>query len=164
MDHKLRTRLSQITGHPVPCFSHRECDDLAAWASDYASWYEQFRLEEVSKQIEELKKETKGFYFPTYNPDPRLPQLPGVPFGSLYGICYIYDDARDDRVLIAIDKLKRNIYIVAVSIHDGVVDVYSRVPFTMEYMRIGNETWSVHVRYPVDGQWVVATAHSVSRF
>lgn len=78
-----------------------------------------------------------------YRGGKKLPPFPkGEPAGALYGIGYIYDEDKDDRVLIAIDRLPVKIGVVAVHEHEGQLTVYSLDPVpTYDVELPGGDIW-----------------------
>lgn len=100
-------------------------------------------------QIDELKKHV-GKYFEK----PALPKLPQTPDGALYGIGFIFDEDKDERVLVAIDKLRDWSRVVAVSETHGNLSVYTRLPLKLDYLTVCDDTWSVLELVPHNGMWV----------
>src|ERR1019366_7016059 len=88
-------------------------DDLAEWANEFLYAFEsddddaQDRWEVVRHRQDQEVGRLKPQVCP-YLHDPALPALPDEPDGALHGIGFIYDEDRDDRVLVAIDQLKDN--------------------------------------------------------
>jgi hypothetical protein len=83
-----------------------------------------------------------------------LPRLPKTPNGSLHGIGFIYDEDKDDRVLVAIDQLKNNPDIVALAEHEGSVDIYTRIPTGLTNLDVCSDVWCVTEYVPYQAQWV----------
>jgi hypothetical protein len=90
-------------------------DDLAEWADWFSYWFEADDDEDKDEDVGRWRKEAErlaqqvGRLKPLVGPywhDPDLPALPDPPDGELHGIGFIYDEDRDDRVLVAIDTLK----------------------------------------------------------
>jgi hypothetical protein len=111
---------------PEPCSE----DDPVAWASEVLASYDddddtwRERAQEYARQERKQIAALKPLVGP-YEHDPALPPLPD---GQLHGIGFIYDGDRDDRVLVAIDKLKEHPGLVALAEHEGVLRIYARLP------------------------------------
>jgi hypothetical protein len=130
---------------------------LAEWANEFLYWFEteedEGRWREAgARQVQQLKP-----LVGPYRPDPGLPALPDRPDGQLHGIGFIYDEDRDDRVLVAIDKLRANPGLVAVAEHEGCLRVYSRLPLGLNSMVVGGDQWAVAEFVPHLGRWVEVT-------
>ncbi len=106
-----------------------------------------------------------------YRYDSKVPPLPKPrwkkhwedfkPDGQLYGIGFIYDDDKDDRVLIAIDKVKHNSDIVALAEHKGELSIYTQMPTYIKGMCIGDDDvdelsdeWNIEEFVPYKGEWI----------
>src|SRR5271154_6035821 len=100
-------------------------DALTDWAinwlnrNDDDSW---LRFEEEDRQKQLQLAILKPQVVP-YKHNPNLPALPDQPDGQLHGIGFIYDEDRDDRVLVAIDQLKSRTGIVALAEHEGGLEI-----------------------------------------
>ena len=86
-----------------------------------------------------------------YRHDNKNPKLPKEPSSSLFGIGFIYDD---DRVLVAIDKIKDLKGIIAVSEHKGMMDIYSNCSHELESIELCGDVWSVNEFVFKNGEWV----------
>ena len=107
---------------------------------------------EENNRIEELRSLVKEYIH-----DNKNPELPKEPSGSLFGIGFIYDEDRDDRVLIAIDKIKYMKGIVAVGESKGVINIYGNLSYKLESIELCGDTWSVNEVLFKDGEWVVGS-------
>lgn len=104
-----------------------------------------FEMEE--KEINKLKP-----LVTEYHHSRDLPDLPEEPDGALHGIGFIYDEDRDDRVLVAINNLKDNKDIVALAECKGCVDIYTRKSTGLTWVSAYDE-WSVTEHVPYWGGW-----------
>lgn len=102
-----------------------------------------------NNKIEELKT-----LVTEYRHDINNPKLPKEPNGSLFGIGFIYDNDEDDRVLVAIDKLKHLKGIIAVSEHEGVIYIYSNYIHEIDSIELCGDTWSAFEFLFKNGEWV----------
>jgi hypothetical protein len=135
-------------------------DELADWANEWLAvaydndYHEQaereFRLayERGMRRIAGLKPQVVP-----YRHDPALPSLPDKPDGQLHGVGFIYDEDRDDRVLVAIDDLKANSAIVALAEHEGGLRVFARLPIGKSSINVCGDEWVVEEVVPYKGRW-----------
>jgi hypothetical protein len=86
-----------------------------------------------------------------------LPVLPDLPDGQLHGIGFIYDEDRDDRVLVAIDKLKDTPGLVALAEHKGSLAIYSRLPVGVTSISVCGDEWEITEFVPYQGRWTEVT-------
>jgi hypothetical protein len=159
MDHEVTTalmgRLREIVSREP-----WDQDDLAEWANEFLFAYDdggmgdQFEQERrrQEQQVTQLKR-----HFIPYQHDPALPPLPDSPDGQLHGIGFIYDEDRDDRVLVAIDRLKDRPGLVALAEHEGGLDIYSRLPVGQSSMVVCGDQWTVTEFLPYRGRRTEAT-------
>jgi hypothetical protein len=121
-------------------------DDLVDWANEFLAvsydgnddFWERIDQERryMEQQLPQLIRQVAP-----YQHDPRLPALPDVPDGQLHGIGFIFDGDRDDRVLVAIDKLKDTPGLVALAEHEGVLAIYSRLPVGETSITVCSDEW-----------------------
>jgi hypothetical protein len=134
--------------------------DLAEWANEFLYCFEvdedEGRWREAGARQERQVQQRKPLVGP-YRPDPRSPALPDRPDGQLHGIGFIYDEDRDDRVLVAIDKLRADPGLVAVAEHEGCLWVYSRLPLGLNSVVVCGDQWAVAEFVPHLGRWVEVT-------
>jgi hypothetical protein len=128
-------------------------DELAEWANDflidhYQGDYDHTGCDERAK-IDVLKP-----LVTQYKHDHSLPKLPAKPDGSLHGIGFVYDEDSDDRVLVAIDQLKDDHDVVALAEHEGVVEIYSRLPTGLTGLSVCDDEWCVNEYVPYRGRWI----------
>jgi len=97
-----------------------------------------------------------------YLHDPALPALPDNPDGALHGIGFIYDEDRDDRVLVAIDQLKDNPSLVALAEHEGDLKTYSHLTLGLTQIEVCDDVWVVTEFVPYQGRWVEVTPQFVN--
>lgn len=88
-----------------------------------------------------------------YRHDPALPSLPDKPDGQLHGIGFVYDEDRDDRVLVAIDDLRAKWPIVALAEHEGGLRVFTRLPIGESSINVCGDEWCVDEFVPYQGRW-----------
>ena len=103
-------------------------------------------------RIEELRSLVKEYIH-----DNKNPELPKEPSGSLFGIGFIYDDDKDDRVLIAIDNIKYMKGIVAVWESEGVMNIYGNCVHELESIEIYWDTWTIQQFVFEEGEWVIGS-------
>jgi hypothetical protein len=135
-------------------------DELAEWANEFLGacddngMWEQVDRERrrQEQQIPELRPQVGP-----YRHDPALPALPDPPDGQLHGVGFIYDEDRDDRVLVAIDRLKDNPDVVALAEHEGGLKIYSRLPVGRTSMLVCEDEWVVTEFVPYQGRWTEVT-------
>lgn len=131
-------------------------DELAGWANEFLTLYEdEFWKRRKEERLREERARIKALMLlvSTYQPDPALPALPRSPDGQLHGIGFIYDEDRDDRVLIAIDRLKHDGGIVAVAEHEGELTVYTHKSIGERNVEVCGDTWLITEFVPSDGHW-----------
>ena len=83
-----------------------------------------------------------------------LPTLPKKPHGSLFGIGFIYDEDRDQTILVAIELLKDKKNIVAVYEHKGIITIYSKDPCETKKIEACGDIWPVYNFVPENGEWI----------
>jgi hypothetical protein len=138
-------------------------DDLAEWANEFLFLYEENaeRKKQHMQAIQEQERRFREHVIPPlklqvepYRHDPSLPPLPKSPHGQLHGIGFIYDEDRDDRVLVAIDHLQNTPGLVALAEHEGGPDVYARKPSGLTTVSVGCDEWGVLSEFiPHEGHW-----------
>lgn len=129
---------------------HRDNDDLSE------------RYEEESRQERRQIAILKPQVVP-YKHNPNLPALPDSPDGQLHGIGFIYDEDRDDRVLVAIDQLKSRKGIVALAEHEGMLAIYSRKAIGLNSISVCGDEWCVTEFVPYRGRWEEVTKEFLDR-
>jgi hypothetical protein len=92
-----------------------------------------------------------------YRHDPMVPILPDEPDGQLHGVGFVYDEDRDDRVLVAIDDLKANPEIVALAEHEGGLRVFTTLPIGESSINVCGDEWVVEEFVPYKGRWTEVT-------
>ena len=134
--------------------------DLTEWADNWLSVANDFDHQENERAFLAADKEglqrisTLKPHVVTYRHDPSLPVLPDRPHGQLHGIGFIYDEDRDDRVLVAIDDLvKTTASIVALAEHEGGLKIYTRLPIEVGSIDVCGDTWGVDEFVPYQGKW-----------
>ena len=136
-------------------------DDLAEWAEEFLMAYEEVKMAERIDQERLLRERRmpplKRLVRP-YQHDALLPALPQSPHGQLHGVGFIYDEDRDDRVLVAIDDLKDTPGLVALAEHEGGLEVYARKPTGLTTVSVGCDEWGVTEFIPHQGRWKEVTA------
>jgi hypothetical protein len=115
----------------------------------YMGYMDEDRTQQEKARIVTLKPLVSS-----YQHDQTLPELPQKPDGSLYGIGFIYDQDRDDRVLVAIDKLKGNRDVVVLAEREGVLEIYSRMPTNLTGLSVFDDEWNVTEYIPYRGKWI----------
>jgi len=138
-------------------------DDLAEWAEEFLMAYEEVNRAAMIEQERLLQEERipplKRLVRP-YQHDPLLPALPQSPHGQLHGVGFIYDEDRDDRVLVAIDDLKDTPGLVALAEHEGGLEVYARKPTGLTTVSVGCDEWGVISEFiPHQGRWKELTVN-----
>lgn len=131
---------------------------LVGWANEFLAVYEdevwerqrEERLREEQAKIILLKPHVAPYQ---HDPTLALPTLPRSPDGQLYGIGFIYDEDRDDRVLIAIDELKEHGGVVAVSEHEGELTIYTQISVGESDIEVCGDTWVITQLFPGQGRW-----------
>jgi hypothetical protein len=139
-------------------------DDLAEWANEFLYWFETDEYEDRWREAAARQEREVGQLRPLVGPyrhDPGLPPLPDPPDGQLHGVGFIYDEDRDDRVLVAIDKLKDNPDLVALAEHEGGLKIYARLPFGKAQVDVCDDVWVIEEFVPYRGRWVEATPEFV---
>jgi hypothetical protein len=151
----LITWLQEIVSH-----STWDVEDLLAWATEFLADYyhdddEQRHIQRMEDHQRELQHiaALKPQVCP-YHHDPALPPLPKSPDGQLFGVGFIYDGDCDDRVLLAIDKLKGNPAIVALAEHEGKLRIYARLPTGLTGINVYSDEWVVTEFVPYQGCWI----------
>ena len=143
-------------------------DDLAEWANEFLFAYEPDDDGEQDRWWEEAKcrqDQEVGRLKPQVCPylhDPALPDLPDDPDGALHGIGFIYDEDRDDRVLVAIDQLRDHPGLVALAEHEGGLTTYARLPLGLNSVSVCHDEWVVTEFVPYQGCWVEVTPQFVN--
>jgi hypothetical protein len=92
-----------------------------------------------------------------YRNDPALPTLPDKPHGQLHGIGFIYDEDRDDRVLVAIGQLKNTPGLIALAEHEGSLRIYTRSPIDLSSINVCGDEWVVEEFVPYRSRWTEVT-------
>jgi hypothetical protein len=140
-------------------------DNLTDWANqwfglDYDNDYHEQLEREAQKAHEQglSRIATLKPQVVPYQHDLALPALPDEPDGQLHGIGFIYDEDRDDRVLVAIDDLKANSGIVALAEHEGGLVVYTRLPIGESSINVCGDEWVVEEFVPFQGRWEEVTS------
>ena len=140
-------------------------DALTDWAIEWLHRdeddpWERFEEEDRQKrlQLAILKPQVVP-----YKHDPVLPKLPDAPDGQLYGVGFIYDEDRDDRVLIAIDQLKSRKGIVALAEHEGMLAIYSRKQIGLNSICVCGDEWCVTEFVPYRGRWTEVTKEFIEK-
>lgn len=134
-------------------------DALTDWAINWLhndsddSWE---RFEEEDRQKERQLAILRPQVVP-YKHNPNLPALPDQPDGQLHGIGFIYDEDRDDRVLVAIDQLKSRKGIVAVAEREGGLKIYTRKQIGLNSIGVCSDEWCVTEFVPYRGRWEEVT-------
>jgi len=125
--------------------------------------YELNEYYEDKKTILGLKTQVED-----YTHDADLPELPQRPNGSLNGIGFIYDEDHDDRVLVAIERLKNLMYspedyesIVALSERKGGLKIYTRKPTMVRNVDVAMDIWAITEYVPYEGEWLEVDDHFV---
>jgi hypothetical protein len=139
-------------------------DDLAEWANEFLYWFETDEDEGRWREAGARQEQQVGQLKPQVGPylhDPTLPPLPDLPDGRLHGIGFIYDEDRDDRVLVAIDRLKDNPGLVALAEHEGCLKVYARLPVGLTSINVCGDEWVIEEFVPYQGRWTEATPQFV---
>ena len=139
-------------------------DDLAEWANEFLFAYDDGgmwdQLEQERRrqqqQVPHLKRQVGPYWH-----DPALPPLPDSPHGQLHGVGFVYDEDRDDRVLVAIDKLKDQPGLVALAEHEGSLLIYSRLLVGLDSLVVCGDQWTVTEFLPYRGSWTEATPEFV---
>ena len=139
-------------------------DDLIEWANEWlAVSYDDEYHEQVEREFHRVYEQglrrisaLRPQVVP-YRHDPALPALPDKPNGQLHGVGFIYDEDRDDRVLVAIDDLKANSAIVALAEHEGGLRVYTRLPIGESSINVCGDEWVVEEFVPYQGRWTEVT-------
>jgi hypothetical protein len=106
----------------------------------------------LEQRVPQLKRQVG-----TYRPDPDLPALPDTPDGELHGVGFVYDEDRDDRVLVAIDTLRDKPGLVAVAEREGVLAVYTRLPLGKSSLTVCEDEWVIEEFVPHQGRWTEVT-------
>jgi hypothetical protein len=131
-------------------------DDLADWAGQFLAIHEdnaEERRREQSVQEEQMKIRMLKPKVSPYHHASALPTLPRSPDGQLHGIGFIYDEDRDDRVLIAIDQLKDHVDIIAVAEHEGELMIFTRKKTHENNIEVCGDTWVITELLPYQGRW-----------
>jgi len=142
-------------------------NDLADWANEFlyvAETYdedEEDRWKEAIRWQEQQVGHLKPHALPYWH-DPGLPVLPEEPDGELHGIGFIYDEDRDDRVLVAIDQFKERPDLVALAEHEGCLTIYARLPLGLHSVSVCGDEWIVTEFVPYQGRWVEVTPQFVN--
>lgn len=131
---------------------------LAEWADDFLTAHSDDFWERWDDDMDRQYRLQMSILKPLvggYQHDSELPPLPKEPDDQLHGIGFIYDEDRDDRVLIAIDQLKRLDGLVAVSEHEGRLSIYSRTPIglTDNTINVCGDEWVIAEFSPQRGRW-----------
>jgi hypothetical protein len=147
MDKELKQRLVDIVAE----WDEEELDD---WISDYLHEHHQ---EEKDKQRAAIRAEMRALAIlqeqvRPYLPHPDLPPLKVD--GALHDIGFIYDEDKDDRVLLAIDQLKGNDDIIAVAEHEGLLTIYTKHPTGLTSISIPGDEWAITELFPSCWEWV----------
>jgi len=124
--------------------------DIEGYSEEDSEEYDIDQIEHAHgyNRIEELRPLVKEYIH-----DDKNPELPKEPDGSLFGIGFIYDEDRDDRVLVAIDKLKHLKGIIAVSEHEGGMDIYSRSNHKLKQIGTCGDIWFINEFVFKKGKW-----------
>jgi hypothetical protein len=141
-------------------------DDLAEWADEFLFLYEENseRKKQHMQHIQAIQEQERRLWEQVipplkrlvrpYQHDALLPALPQSPHGQLHGVGFIYDEDRDDRVLVAIDDLKDTPGLVALAEHEGGLEVYARKPTGLTTVSVGCDEWGVLSEFiPHQGRW-----------
>ena len=130
----------------------REIDELEE--------YEQIgALEELLKEYKDYETEANLIkkykaLVEEYKEDSSYPVLATKPHGSLFNKGFIYDEDEDDRVLIAIEKLKNMENIIAVYEHKGSLTLYSKYACEIKEIEVCGDLWYISEFTPQNGKWV----------
>lgn len=118
---------------------------------DEECFYEDDTVEDEYREINDLRLLVKEY---KYNSFSRI--LPKDPNGSLFGIGFIYDDDEDDRVLVAIRKLKHRENIIAIGERKGALTIYSKYPSNdpISELQVCGDYWCVDEYVFEDDTWV----------
>jgi hypothetical protein len=133
---KINTRKANTDYHVSNLTSLLRCKNCKKSSNEATKDQQKGRHEMLS--IPSLKSFVSEFTHPTnYKGKSKIPSLFYPPHGSLFGIGFIYDEDFDDRILVAVTKLLRAHYksIIAASEHEGVLKVYSVVPFALDRLK-----------------------------
>jgi hypothetical protein len=138
-------------------------DHVAEWADWFLYWFEtdedegsEDRWKEAAERQEQQLRQLRP-QVGTYRPDPDLPALPDTPDGQPHGVGFVYDEDRDDRVLVAIDTLRDSPGLVAVAEHEGVLATYSRLPVGDASRSVCGDEWVIEEFVPHQGRWTEVT-------
>ena len=138
----------------------RNEDDLAEWAEEFLMAYEGVKRAAMMEQERLLRERRmpplKRLVRP-YQHDPLLPALPQSPHGQLHGVGFIFDEGRDDRVLVAIDDLMDTPGLVALAEHEGDLTTYARLPLGLNSVSVCDNEWGVTEFIPHQGRWKEVT-------
>jgi hypothetical protein len=141
-------------------------EHLAEWANEFLYVYDDDDdREQIWEPMRRRQEEEVSALKPQvglYDHDPSLPALPKPPDGQLHGIGFIYDEDRDDRVLVAIDQLKDRRGLIAVAEHEGVLTTYSQLPHGETGINVCGDEWVIEQFVPYQGRWVEVTPKFVN--
>ena len=127
--------------------------------------YEEVKMAERIDQerlLRERRMPTLKRLVRPYQHDALLPALPQSPHGQLHGVGFIYDEDRDDRVLVAIDQLRDHPGLVALAEHEGGLTTYARLPLGLNSVSVCDDEWVVTEFVPYQGRWVEVTPQFVN--
>ena len=124
-------------------------DDDYDYDEDYDDDEDDYDYKKDDNRIKKLKGMVQEYQHKSCYPD-----LPEEPYGSLFGIGFIYDHDYDNRVLLAIDQLKDFKEIVAVAESEGGIKIYCRYPTGKKEMHVNNDCWAVDEYLIKDNKWV----------
>lgn len=140
--------------------------DLIDWASELMQehWanqvdYPGHNYTEENYKADSEKMAVLATQVAAYVHDPTLPPL--TPDCALDGIGIIYDEDRDDRVLLAVSMCKeRWPTLVALAEHEGTLSVYTQELSQYGYgstdIEVKGDAWNVREYVPYAGKWVEA--------
>jgi hypothetical protein len=131
-------------------------DDLAEWAEEFLMAYEEVKIAERIDQellLRERRMPPLKRLVRPHQHDALPPALPQSLHGQLHGVGFIFDEDRDDRVLVAIDDLKDTPGLVALAEHEGGLEVYARKPTGLTTVSVGCDEWGVTEFIPHQGRW-----------